>query len=387
MRILQIHTRYRQAGGEDRVVDTERRLLTAAGHEVIQHIEHNPDRVGASAARLAASPWNAAAANRVRRVAERVRPDVAHVHNTWFALSPAAPRALRSLGIPVVMTLHNYRLICAAATLYRDGAPCEQCVASHPWHAVRHACYRGSRLASTPAAATIHTQQLRGTWHRDVDLFLALTEFGRSRFLKAGLPAGRVTVKSNSVPDPGSRHAAPSRSNEVLYVGRLTEEKGVIDLLRAWTAAPSGLRLTIVGEGPLGQRLRASAHERVTFAGALPPEALTARMLGARALVFPSRWYEGQPLVALEAAAAGLPVLHGDLGAMAQLFSPAAEALSYTTGHARYLAEALHRLADDSFVDSYGELTRRRFEQYYTHARAVSRLEEIYHGATATRRA
>jgi glycosyltransferase involved in cell wall biosynthesis len=382
MRILQLHTRYRQPGGEDRVVETEAELLRAAKHDVFTHLEANPVGVGATGP-FAAAPWNPVAAKRVRRVAERFRPDVAHVHNTWFAMSPAALTPLRRLGIPVVMSLHNYRLTCAAGTLFRNGRPCEDCVGSHPWHAVEHRCYRGSRPSSAVAAATIALHRRRGTWRTEVDRFLALTEFGRQEFIAAGLPDDRIIVKSNSVDDPGPRPQPPSASDTVVFLGRLSEEKGITTLLEAWRRMSPDLRLVIVGAGPLEATARQQAGGAVEFLGAQPTEAVTSLLLSARALVFPSIWFEGQGLVALEAAAAGLPVLLSDLGAMTELFAPEATDLLFPAGDATALEGRLLRLGDDAFVDSWGRFTRRRFEERYTHEIARRRLEEAYRGAQA----
>jgi glycosyltransferase involved in cell wall biosynthesis len=378
LRILQLHTHYRQAGGEDHVVRTEARLLRRAGHEVLTCTTSNPE--GARAASVFASaPYNPNAAARVARVAERFRPDVAHVHNTWFAMSPAVLSALRKVGVPVVQTLHNYRLLCAAATLYRDGAPCVDCVGTHPWHAVRHRCYRGSAPQSAIAAATMALHARRGTWHRDVDHYLALTDFGRRRFIDGGFPADRITVKSNSVDDPGGRPAPPSRGRDVVFLGRLSEEKGVLTLLEAWRRSTArDLRLRIVGVGPLEPELRRFAPASVDIVGSLPRERIDVLLLAARALVFPSTWFEGQGLVALEAAAAGLPVLHSDLGVMSELFAPGSEDLLVPPGDADALAAKLEQLTDDDFVDRAGSLTRQRFEERYTHERALERLLKTY---------
>jgi glycosyltransferase involved in cell wall biosynthesis len=377
LRILQVHTHYRQPGGEDAVVATEARLLRASGHDVLTWQESNPQGTGAAVS-LAAAAWNPAAARRLRRTAERFRPDVAHVHNTWFAMSPAAITTLHELAIPVVMTLHNYRLICAAATLYRDGAPCRDCVGTHPWHAVAHRCYRDSTIQSAVAAATTAVHARRGTWHAEVDRFLALSRFGRDQFVAGGLPAHKIIVKPNSVGDPGVRAQPPSSSRTVLFVGRLSEEKGVDDLLRAWSHLSSDLELVIVGTGPLEAKLRRGAPPGVTFTGRQQPEAVAALMLSARALVFPSTWYEGQPLTILEAAAAGLPVVLSDLGAMSEVFAPDAQQLLFRAGDQTHLLERLGQLRDDEFVDSHGNLTREHFERRYTHELALRHLETVY---------
>jgi glycosyltransferase involved in cell wall biosynthesis len=386
VRILQVHTRYRQSGGEDIIVATEARLLRDAGHTVTTYLATNPEDGVDAGRKFAAAAWNRSAAQKVREVALRAAPDVVHVHNTWFALSPAILPSLRTLGLPVVMTLHNYRLICAAATLLRDGSPCRDCVGTHPWHAVTHRCYRGSRTQSVVAATSIAVNQARRTWHRDVDRFLALTAFGREVFIAGGLPAERIVVKSNSVTDPGPRPQPPSSSNTVVYLGRLAPEKGIAYLLEAWRSTLSPLELLVVGEGPLLKPLQALAPERVTFRGWLPPEEIGALLLRARALVFPSIWYEGQGLVALEAAAAGLPVLFSDLGAISGIFAPGADELAMPSADSAGMATVLASLADDGYVDRYGAFCRRRFEERYTHGRATSRLETIYREAARVRR-
>jgi glycosyltransferase involved in cell wall biosynthesis len=383
MRILQVHTHYRQPGGEDAVVATEAGLLRDAGHQVLTHRARNPEGARAAAS-LAAAPWNEVQARTVARQVERLRPDVVHVHNTWFATSPAVFAALRRVGVPVVMTLHNYRLVCAAATLFRDGAPCTDCVGTHPWHGVEHACYRDSRPQSAIAAATIGLHQRRGTWHRDVDRFLALTGFGRDQFIAGGLPPDRILVKPNSVDDPGPRAGPPSASTTVLYLGRLTPEKGIDTLLRAWERSPERLRLVVAGSGPLEAAVRANAPARVDVVGALPPAQVRSLLLSARALVFPSMWFEGHPLVPVEAAAAGLPVVLSDLGAMTDLFSPGAEELLFPPGDVDALTVRLARLDDDRFVDAHGPFTRRRFEERYTHATALESLESAYRSATGS---
>jgi glycosyltransferase involved in cell wall biosynthesis len=378
VRILQVHTAYRETGGEDQVVSTERRLLRDAGHDVVTYTATNPKGPTAAAA-FAAAPLNPAASRRLVHAAESFQPDIAHVHNTWFALSPMAVTALHRSGVPVVMSLHNYRLVCAAATLFRDQAPCVDCVGTHPWHAVRHRCYRDSAPQSAVAATTIALHARRRTWHRDVDRFLALTEFGRQQMVDGGLPGERITVKSNSVDDPGPRNQPPSASNDVLFVGRLSEEKGIRTLLRAWSDQRSDLRLRVIGTGPLEPELHQHRDPSIEFLGALPGHQVLTTLLTARALVFPSISFEGQGLVALEAAAAGLPVIHSDLGAMAGLFEPSSDDLRFPAGDVGALARRIEGLADDQVVDTSGSLTRQRFEERYTHAQALRRLEAVYH--------
>jgi glycosyltransferase involved in cell wall biosynthesis len=388
MRILQVHTRYREPGGEDAVVEAEAALLREAGHEVVQHQVENPQGAVATAVVLTRSPWNAGAARLVRRLAKQLRPDVAHVHNTWYALSPAVARALRRAGVPVVMTLHNYRLLCANAVLFRDGLPCEDCVGSHPWHGVVHRCYRGSALQSMPAAATIALHHRLGTWRHDVDLFLALNEFSRTLLARGGLPPERIRVKPNFVEDPGARTVRTGSSPTVLFIGRLVAQKGIDLLLEAWRClGDSRLELLVVGDGPLRVDLERRGVPGVRFAGRLPPAQVRAHMLAGRALVFPSRSYEGQPMVVLEALAAGLPVLASSLGGMPELLAPLGSGWLASAGTVAGWTEALRRLTDDELVDEASTHARAQYERSFTRSAGLAALEAVYRHVSLAPRA
>jgi glycosyltransferase involved in cell wall biosynthesis len=386
MRVLQVHAGYRQTGGEDAVVRAEARLLVAAGHEVVPFQVENPREPVVTALALGKAPWNPAAARALRHVAEKVQADVAHVHNTWFALSPAVLPALSRAGVPVVMTLHNYRLLCANAQLYRDGGPCEDCVGRSAWPGVRHRCYRGSAALSASVAATIELHRRRGTWHRDVDLFLALNGFARSVLVRGGLPADRVAVKANFTPDPGPRPRPPARSRTLLYAGRLVDQKGVDVLLDAWARA--GLRrfeLVVVGDGPARHDLERRGVPGVRFTGSLDGSEVRALMLSARALVFPSRSYEGQPMVVLEALAAGLPVAASSLGGMPELVGPSGAGWLAVAGDPGSWAATLASLDDDVAVDRAGTAARALYERSFSELVAARALVDVYRRARASR--
>jgi glycosyltransferase involved in cell wall biosynthesis len=379
LKILQVHTQYREQGGEDAVVRAEGELLAAAGHEVVVHLARNPSSALRTGASLAMSAWNPLAARQLHDLARRERPDVAHVHNTWFSLSPSVLTALAAAAVPVVMTLHNYRLLCANANLFRDGHVCEDCVGSHPWHGVRHRCYRGSLVASIPAAGTIELHRALGTWNRHVRLFLALNEFARTRFIRGGLPADKVHVKPNFVSDPGSRPSPPSRSRTVLFVGRLESEKGVETLLDAWDAwGSSGYELVLIGDGRLRPALQRRARPGIRLTGSLPREAVLAWMLRSRALVFPSVLYEGQPLAVVEAFGCGLPVLASGLGGNVELFRGWGEDWLVAPGQQVAWTEALRRLEDADRVDQSGVDARRLYERCFSEQTARRLLEEAY---------
>jgi glycosyltransferase involved in cell wall biosynthesis len=386
VRVLQLHTRYREPGGEDAVARAEAELLRRCGHEVVQHQVQNPLGSAGAIGSLALSPWNPRQARMVHDLAKRVRPDVAHVHNTWFALSPAVVSALHRCGVPTVMTLHNYRLVCANGQLFRDGAPCEDCVGSSPWHGVQHGCYRDSVVLSVPAAGTIALHDRLQTWTRAVDRFLVLNEFARQRFVRGGLPADRIEVKANFVPDPGPRTCPAASSGTVLYVGRLSPEKGVEQLVEAWRQLGDGpLELVIVGDGPLQERLERRPAPRLRFAGRLPAEEVRRQMLAARALVLPSLWYEGQPMVVLEALAAGLPVLGSHIGGMPELLAPLGPEWLVPPREVSSWVTALRALAHPPRIEMASTRARALYERSFSTAAAAPALEAVYERARSHR--
>ena len=300
------------------VVDQERSLLESAGHTVEQCIAHNPTGVVNSVNALLRAPWNRAAAQRVVTAAQTFQPDVVHVHNTWFALSPAVISGLASAGFKVVVTLHNFRTACANGLLLRKGRVCDLCVGSHAGHAVLHRCYRDSALMSVPAALAIEVPRRRGVWARDVARFLVLDNDAIPDLVASGIPADRITVRPNFAADPGARTLPPSAADDVIYLGRLSPEKGPQVLMEAWRrATPAGLRLRFYGDGPLRGALEASAANGASLEGRLPRGDVAALLREARALVFPSTCREAGPLVPIEAAAAGLPIIMSNVVGMA----------------------------------------------------------------------
>lgn len=376
MRILQVHTRYRERGGEDAVVDTDRELLLGAGHEVQRYEARNPDGAVRAASRLALAPWNPVARRELRLFTERFQPDVAHVHNTWFSLSPSAVAGIRDAGVPIVMTVHNYRLVCSNAHLFRDGRPCQDCVGSHPWHGVVHRCYRDSTLASFAAAATIAVARRGDVWSTCIDRFLVLNDFGRDILLRSGVSDEKIVTRPNVVTDHGVREHPPSTSPTVIYVGRLSETKGIRVLLDAWRRAdPSDLRLDVFGDGELREELMATAPPTVRFHGWVDPDEIHGAMRTARALAFPTLCYEGQPLVVLEALAAGLPILASDLGGTGDDIRAVDPQGVLPAGDVESWAEGLRALAGRSDLDDIGSSLRRRYERLHTPEVGTRQLE------------
>ena len=248
--VVVAHNFYQQPGGEDEVFRSECRLLTSQGHEVVPFVADNAAIGRSGGLRLAGrTVWNRAMYRELRGLCRARRPLVVHFHNTFPLISPAAYYAARAEGAPVVQTLHNFRLACPNALFFREGRVCRDCVGKAvPWPGVVHACYRNSRPASGVTATMLAVHRALGTYDRQVDVFIALTEFARSQFLSAGLPRERVVVKPNFLyPDPG---VGEHRGRFALYVGRLSAEKGVATLVQAWRAIGDRFTLKIVGDGP-----------------------------------------------------------------------------------------------------------------------------------------
>jgi glycosyltransferase involved in cell wall biosynthesis len=379
MRVLQLHTSYRNRGGEDAVVEAEGALLRAAGHHVRTIRAANAPSALKAGQQLLRAPWNRRASGRVREAIATPPPDIIHVHNTWFALSPAVLPVARASGAAVVVTLHNYRLLCANGLLFRDGRPCTDCVGTQPWHAVSHACYRSSRLQSIPAAATIAFNRRRETWEHNVDLFLALTDFARRQFILGGLPPERIAVKPHFVADAPARSVPPSGSRTVLYIGRLSAEKGVDTLLEAFTRVGEwGLELVVIGDGPQRAQLERQAGPAVRFTGALPRNAVQEWLGRARVCAFPSRWFETFGLALTEAMAASVPVIASDLGGTPDVVGSDGAGLLVRPGDPAAWAEALVQAADDRWIDHASAVARKRYERLYQPAAGLAGLERAY---------
>ena len=338
-RVLQVHTPHRELGGEDVAVEEDRHLLASSGDVVEQCFVENPEQTLAAAGALLRAPWNMTAARAVVARARAFKPDVVHVHNTWFALSPAVIPALAAEGFPVVVTLHNFRTSCSNGLLQRNGHPCALCVGGHAGHAVLHRCYRGSALLSVPAALTITVARRRNVWQRDVSRFIALEASAIPTLVAGGVPLDRVTLRNNFVAGAAPRDRPPSASDTVMYVGRLSAEKGPQVLLEAWRrSAPPGLRLHIFGDGPLRSSLEGMHVPGVTFRGRVGRGEVLSALRSARALVFPSTCREAGPLAPLEAAAAGTPTLMSNLVGMADQLASTGAGWSCAAGDPASLA-------------------------------------------------
>lgn len=393
MTILLVHNSYQRAGGEDVVFEQERQLLERARHSVITYCRSNwevDQYSGVKLLQLAGrAVWSTETHKEFAGLLDREKPDLVHVHNTFVMISPSIYSACQAAGIPVVQTLHNYRLLCPAATFFRDGHVCEECVEHSLWRAVRHGCYRESRVASATVALMLAIHRQRQTWDRAVNCYIALSEFSRERFIKSGLPAGKVVVKPNFVyPDPGM--AADGVGEYALFVGRLSPEKRVNTVLRAWARIGDRVPLLIIGGGPelLGLKEEASrlGLSRVVFYGQLPRDQTLAAMCKARFLLFSSEWYENFPVTIAESFARGVPVICSRLGAMKEIVHDGRTGLHFMPGDSTHLAEKVEWAWNHpSDMQEMGKEARREYETKYTAEKNYPLLMQIYQRAIAGR--
>lgn len=394
MRILLVHNTYQDRGGEDVVFVQERQLLESGGHEIVEYQRHNSEIKQYSRLRkislLGRTVWAADSNRELGALLRQTKPDVVHIHNTFPLISPSIYWACREEQIPVVQTLHNYRLFCPGANFSRAGKTCEDCIGGNFWNGVRHGCYRDSRIETAPVALMLYVHHARKTWHRMVDRYIVLTGFARDRFVQAGLPPEKIVIKPNCVdPDPGMK---VEEGSYALCVGRVSDEKGVSTLMKAWRQLPRSCTLRVVGDGPARAKLQSEAAadglSNITFLGQQPRERVIEAMKGARFVVFPSELYENLPLTIIEAFACGTPVLASRLGAMSEIVEEGRTGRFFRAGDADELARvAAQAWERPEQLRILGKQARREYEAKYTAAANLQQLTEIYRGVIARRSA
>jgi glycosyltransferase involved in cell wall biosynthesis len=390
MKIALVHNTYQQMGGEDRVFAQERKMLEDAGHQVIAFVRSNhaaESYAGWKKMQLAAATvWSAQSRAEFKKLLGAEKPQVVHVHNTFMMISPSIYSACREAGVPVVQTLHNFRLLCPGANFFRDGKICEECLEHTVWRGVKHGCYRKSRMATATVAAMLEFHRWRKTWSDSVSCFVALSEFARGRFIAGGLPAERMLVKPNFVdPDPGPGPPMEERTYAV-FVGRFSPVERMMTIFGAWERLKDRVPLFIVGGGPERAEMEAEAERRnlkqIRFLGVLP-NGQTIRMIqGARFLVFPSEWYENFPVTIAEAFACQTPVICSGLGSMKEIVRDERTGLHFKAGDAASLAEKVgFAWENPGAMRVMGAEARREYLASYTAEQNYSQLMGIYEGA------
>ncbi len=383
LRILIAHNRYQIGGGEDTAMAYDVDLLRNAGHKVFEAVISN-DEIRTVKDKFQAAvrvAHNSDGVHRITEALQQCRPDILHVHNFFPLFSPAIYRAARQMGIGVVQTLHNYRTVCAGAMLMRDGKPCHKCIDGTPYWGAVHRCYRDSFAGSLPLAHMIDHHRRRGTWQADVDRYIVLSEFARRTFVSAGFPEERIVVKHNTAEDSGE--PAWQNRDGIVYVGRLSEEKGVRHLLQA--AHLTTAQIDIIGEGPLEADLKVGAPNNVRFLGVKTRREVQERLAKARALVLPSICYEGFPMTLAESFSAGTPVIASHLGSLVELIEDGVTGLHVRPGNAKDLASAITQVAASNRIDQMGIAARRTYKTRFTESKALAILESTYNEVLAMR--
>jgi glycosyltransferase involved in cell wall biosynthesis len=372
--ILSVHNHYQQPGGEDRVFASESALLERNGHTVLHHEDHNDRIRGGMIGTARDAVWSRHTFQHLESLSRSIAIDVAHFHNTFPLISPAAYYAMHRTGIPVVQTLHNFRLICAGATLSRNGSICESCLERKSLlPGIAHACYRNSRPATVALTAMLAVHRAAGTYQRQVDAYIALSEFAQQKFIEGGLPRERIFVKPNFVsPDPG---VGDGQGDHALFVGRLCEEKGVRTLTSAWNVL-NCIPLQVLGDGPLRDTTWPAG---VTWLGSQPRERVMQLMRDARILVFPSAAHECAPMTIVEAFACGLPVIASNLGSIPEFVTHGRTGLLFKPGDPEDLARQVRWAFDHpEELRAMRANARREYEEKYTAERNYKMLMAIY---------
>jgi glycosyltransferase involved in cell wall biosynthesis len=386
VKVLVVHNRYRseQPSGENNVVDAEVSLLAEGGHKVSLFERRSDDIAQMPLPRKATVPlmvpWNPAVRKELAARLRASRPDVVHIHNTFPLLSPSVVAACADAGVPAVATLHNYTMVCPPGTLHRDGHICTECVGGSPLPAVKHGCYRGSTVATLPMAASMVANRRR--WWTGISRFFCISAAQRDLLVSAGMPGDRMAVKHNFVTDPGVRRTG--NGSHVLFLGRITEEKGVGLLMRAWDrlGGALGVPLVIAGTGPMQDEVATWAATRsdVSYVGLQNKAECRALTADAVAVVAPSTWLEAFGLVVVEAMAAGVPTVAAAHGAFPELVEDGVTGLLHQPNDVTSLADRLREVVGDRNREM-GDAARVRYEKDFTPSVGLDRLITGYQAA------
>jgi glycosyltransferase involved in cell wall biosynthesis len=389
MKILIVHNRYRPTApsGEDAVVDQESSALSTRGHDVVLYQRHSEEIATWSPLKRATLParllWSEQSRRSIADSLAHFAPDVVHIHNIFPLVTPSILYACRKAGIPVVATLHNYKLGCAAGTLFRDGHVCHDCLGGSSRPALTHGCYLGSAVTTVPVV--LGTRLHRNAWQTMITAYIFISAAQRDVLAPVGLPVDRSFVKHNFVPTPPT-HDQITTEPQVAYVGRLDEAKGAPFLMRAWDAfraqhSRSPLRLIVVGGGDLAPAVAnwATQHPSVTIAGHVTRQEVSRILAQSRAVVVPSQWEETFGMVAVEAMAAGTPAVASAHGAFPELITPGSDGALFPPTDVDALVDVFADIDDHpQRWDGYGKTARQTYRSRFSVDAGIARLLEIY---------
>jgi glycosyltransferase involved in cell wall biosynthesis len=387
MNILQVHNRYTYKGGEWTVVNQEYDLLKN-NHNVEQYIVKNGKELQSvfNKARLVfKTHYNAQSKKSIREKLDRSGTDVMHVHNFFPLLSPSIFEASREAGVPSVLTLHNYRLIHPNGLMYHNGKIDNRSLSGSAYRCVFDGVYRDSIFQTAVLAHMIEYHRKNNTWEKFPSAFIALSEFSRQMFVAGGLPEERIFVKPNFLKDPLEEHSNLSlnakKEDQFLFVGRISYEKGIQDLVNFWVENNIRSKLVIAGDGPLREKLqkKTTGNGQVQWLGQLSRKKILTKLAAAKALIFPTKWYEGQPLILLEALSMGCPVITSKIGNPQHIIRHGQTGFHFSPGNFKELNNYLNVI--NTQPEKTAELSmnaRKTFLEKYTPEQNYHQLMDIY---------
>ena len=384
MRILIAHNFYQIPGGEDAVARSEIDLLRSFGEEVFTYERHNDELKRLNPFKqithFVSLSHNRHSYNQMREILRKHRPQVAHFHNIYYMMTPSVYQACRDEGVPVVQSLHNYRMMCSNGLLYRDGHVCEDCLRKDVWEGVKHRCFRDSAVMTALMASTLDRLWRKEVWINAVDRYIVAAEFTRGKYMDRGIPVENIDLKPHFMhPDPGRRQ---KDAGYVFYLGRLSQEKGVDVLLNAWRSLKD-IPLKIAGTGGMEVKLKKFAAEHdlknVEFLGFLDQHQCQGLLREASLVVIPSVCYENFPRVVVEAFACGVPAVASRLGSLAELIEDGETGLLVEPGDSAALSRGVRRCFENRLQTMrMGENARRVFEDKYSARANYEKLIGIY---------
>lgn len=383
MKILLVHNRYKQAGGEDVAFETEKNLLKANNHEVMPLVFNNADFEGVfNKIKLGIQLfYNTKSAYTLNKIVDSFKPDIIHVHNFFYNASPSILFAANKKRIPIIVTLHNYRLICSGSLLMRDFKPCELCVGKKfPTAGIKYSCHRNSKLETAHLTLVTGVHKLLDTWNTKVSRYIALTEFAKKKYINSSLnlDPNKVVVKANSVNavEPSGFH---EREKHFLFIGRLSQEKGIETLLAAFSG--SQFSLEIIGDGPLRESVKqaTSKNQNINYLGHKDNAFIISKLKKCNALIVPSIWYEGLPTTILEAFSTGTPVITSNIGNLNEIVSHGHNGLQFNPNSPEDLVKTIKDFSENrTQYKALYENARKTYIEKYSPEINYTNLVNIY---------